>query len=171
MCFRLQLCVLPPLWYQNQFYIVDSVISMLFTMIMDVILHKALLILLMVIHPILLPLINEFIPEISTIWDCCYLFVQLAQKPKYFNGFEEYVAEKLELFQDIPDLVEDFDSPICLACTMAKKLQYLLLLKAYFPPIWYFWRFLIITLNWHKMTKFLSFGLLWLVLLGTNNMA
>ena len=33
------------------------------------------------------------------------------------------------------------DSPICRACTTAKTLQYLPLLKAYFPPIWCFWRF------------------------------
>ena len=59
--------------------------------------------------------------SVTTVWDCCYLFDQLAQKPKYFNGFEEYVAEKSELFQDTPDLVEDFDSPICLACIMAKN--------------------------------------------------
>ena len=40
------------------------------------------------------------------------------------------------MFQDIPDLVEDFDSPICLACTTSKTtLQYLPLLKACLPPI------------------------------------
>ena len=60
------------------------------------------------------------------------LFVWLAQRPKYFK---EYVAENPELFQDTPDLAEDFDSPICLACTMAKTLQYLQLLKACFPPL------------------------------------
>ena len=48
----------------SQFYIVDSVISMLFTMSMNVILHKVLLILLMVIHPMLSLLIDEFIPEV-----------------------------------------------------------------------------------------------------------
>ena len=102
----------------SQFYIVDSLINMLLTMSMDVILHKALLILLMVIHLMLLPLINEFILAISTVWVCCYLFDWLAQKPKYFNGFEEYVAENLKLFQDTPDLAEDFDSLICLDCTI-----------------------------------------------------
>ena len=44
----------------NQFYIVDSVISLLFTMSMNVILHKVLLILLMIIHLMLLPLIKEW---------------------------------------------------------------------------------------------------------------
>ena len=50
----------------SQFYIVDSLINMLLTMSMDVILHKALLILLMVIH-LMPPLINEFIPAFSTV--------------------------------------------------------------------------------------------------------
>jgi len=59
----------------------------------------------------------------------------LLLKPKYFNGFGEYVAEESKLFQDTPDLAEDFDSSICLVCTMAKKLQCLPLLKACFPPI------------------------------------
>ena len=45
------------------------------------------------------------------------LFVWLAQKPKYFIIHDEY--ENLELFQDTPDFAEDFDSYICLACTMA----------------------------------------------------
>ena len=48
-------------------YIVDSVISMLFTMSMYVILHKVLLILLMVIPPMLPLLIDEFISEVTTI--------------------------------------------------------------------------------------------------------
>ena len=60
------------------------------------------------------------------------LFVWLAQRPKYFR---EKVAENPKLFQDTPDLAEDFDSLICLAYTMAKTLQYLPLLKACFPPI------------------------------------
>ena len=63
------------------------------------------------------------------------LFVWLAQMPKCFNVFEEYVAKNPKMFQDIPDLEKDFDSPICLACTTAKTLQYLPLLKAHFPPI------------------------------------
>ena len=40
---------------------------MLFTMSMIVILHKVLLILFMVIHPMLLPLIDEFIPKVTTV--------------------------------------------------------------------------------------------------------
>ena len=62
-------------------------------------------------------------------------FVWLAQRPKCFNVFKEYVAENPELFQDTSDLAEDFDSLICLAYTMAKTLQYLPLLKACFRPI------------------------------------
>ena len=42
------------------------------------------------------------------------LFVWLAQMPKCFNVFKEYVAENPELFQDTPNLAKDFDSPICL---------------------------------------------------------
>ena len=49
------------------------------------------------------------------------LFVWLAQKPKYFNILDEYVVEIPELFHDTPDSAEDFDSPICLAYTMAKS--------------------------------------------------
>ena len=60
------------------------------------------------------------------------LFVCLAQRPKCFK---EHVAENPELFQDTPDLAEDFDSPICLAFTMAKTLQYFPLLKACFPSL------------------------------------
>ena len=59
------------------------------------------------------------------------LFVWLAQKPKYFNVFEEYVVENPKLFQDTPDFAEDFDSSICLACIIAKTFQYLSLLKAF----------------------------------------
>ena len=97
----------------NQFYIVDSVISMLFTMSMNVILHEVLL---MVILPMLLPLIKECFLLIKVI----PLFDWLAPRPKCFKN---YVTENPELFQDNPDLAEDFDSPICFACTMAKKLQ------------------------------------------------
>ena len=50
-------------------------------------------------------------------------FDWLAQRPKCFSVFKNYVAENTEPFQDTPDLAEDFDSPICLAYTMAKKLQ------------------------------------------------
>ena len=51
----------------SQFYNVDSVINMLLTMNMNVILQKVLLILLMVIHPMLLPLIDEFTPKVTTV--------------------------------------------------------------------------------------------------------
>ena len=92
------------------------------------------------------------------------LFVWLAQKPKCFNVFKKYVAENPKLFQDTSDLSEDFDSPVCLACTTVKTLQYLPLQKAYFPLIWCFWRFLIIALIWHKKTMLLkgwSHGFFW----------
>ena len=59
----------------SQFYIVDSVISMLFTMSMNVILHKVLLILLMVIHPMLPLLIDEFIPEVTTVTRLMLLYL------------------------------------------------------------------------------------------------
>ena len=47
------------------------------------------------------------------------LFVRLAQQPKYFFVLHKYVAENPELIYNTPDFVEDFDSLICLACTMA----------------------------------------------------
>ena len=46
------------------------------------------------------------------------LFDWPAQRPKYFKN---YVTENPKLLQDTPDLAEDFDSPICLACIMAKN--------------------------------------------------
>ena len=49
------------------------------------------------------------------------LFDWLAQKPKCFKN---YIAENSELFQDTPDLAEDFDSPICMACTMVNDYYY-----------------------------------------------
>ena len=51
----------------SQFYIMDSVTSMLFTMSMNVILHKVLLILLIVIHLMLPLLIDKYIPEVTTV--------------------------------------------------------------------------------------------------------
>ena len=83
---------------------------MLFTMSMIVVLHEVLL---MVILPILLPLIKEGFLLIKMI----PLFDWLAQKPKCFKN---YIVENPELFQDAPDLAKDFDSPICLACTMTR---------------------------------------------------
>ena len=78
---------------------------------MIVVLHEVLL---MVILLMLLPLIKEGFLLIKMI----PLFEWLAQKPKCFKN---YIAENPKLFQDTPDLAEDFDSPICLACTMAKN--------------------------------------------------
>ena len=86
---------------------------MLFTMSMIVVFHEAPL---MVILPMLLPLIKEWFLLIKMI----PLFNWLAQRPKCFKN---YVTENSELFQETLDLAEDFDSSICLACTMAKKLQ------------------------------------------------
>ena len=47
------------------------------------------------------------------------LFVWLAQQPKYFIVLHKYAAENPEPIHDTPDFAEDFDSPICLACTTA----------------------------------------------------
>ena len=59
----------------SQFYIVDSVINMLFTMSMNVILHKVLLILFMVIHQMLPLLIDEFILEVITVTRLMLLYL------------------------------------------------------------------------------------------------
>ena len=67
----------------------------------------------MVILLMLLPLIKEGFLLIKMI----PLFDWLAQRPKYFKN---YVTKNPKLFQDIPDLAEDFDSPIYLAYTTAK---------------------------------------------------
>ena len=84
---------------------------MLFTMSMIVVFHEAPL---MVILPMLLPLIKEGFLLIKV----TLLFDWLVQRPKCFKN---YVTENPDLFHDTPDLAEDFDSPICLACTMAKN--------------------------------------------------
>ena len=59
----------------SQFYIVDSVTSMLFTMSTNVILHKVLLILLMVIHSMLPLLIDEYIPEVTIVTRLVLLYL------------------------------------------------------------------------------------------------
>ena len=79
-------------------------------MSMIVVLHEVLL---MVILPMLRPLIKEGFLLIQMI----PLFDWLAQRPKYVKN---YVTKNPELFQDTPDLAEDFDFPICLAYTTAK---------------------------------------------------
>ena len=77
----------------------------------------------MTTHQMLLPLINEFIPQVTTVKETdVALFVWLAQQPKYFIVLHKYVAENPELIHDTPDFVEDFDSPICLACTTARSI-------------------------------------------------
>ena len=74
----------------------------------------------MTTHQMLLPLINEFIPEVTTVKETdVTLFSWLAQQPKYFIVLHRYVAENPELILNTPDFAEDFDSLICLACTMA----------------------------------------------------
>ena len=85
-------------------------------------------ILMMVIHLMLLPLIDEFTPEVTIVWRLLLLsFVCLVCiKAKMLQYFEGYVAKNSyfscnpKLLQDTPDLAEDFDSPICLACTTTK---------------------------------------------------
>ena len=110
-CNPIRLLIPGKLQRSSQFYIVDSVIGMLFTMSMNVILHEALL---MVIFLMPLPLIKEWFLLIKMI----PLFDWLAPRPKCFKN---HVTKNPKLFQDTPDLAEDFDSPICLACTMAKN--------------------------------------------------
>ena len=119
---------------------------MLFTMSMNVILHEALL---MVILLMPLPLIKEWFLLIKMI----SLFDWLAPRPKCFKN---HVTKNPKLFQDTPDLAEDFDSPICLACTMAKNFNdyywyKLVSLQCYAP-----WRFLLNVINWQKMTMLIS---------------
>ena len=45
------------------------------------------------------------------------LFDWPAQRPKRFKN---YVTKNPKLFQDTPNLAEDFDSPICPICTLVK---------------------------------------------------
>ena len=103
------------LQHLSQFYIVDSVTSTLFTMSMHVILHKVLLILLMVIHPMLLLLIDE----VTTVTRLVLLYLSGLHKSQNILLSFKYVAKNPELIHDTPDFAEDFDSPICLDCTKA----------------------------------------------------
>ena len=84
---------------------------MLFTMSMNVILHKVLL---MVILLMPLPLIKKWFLLVKMI----PLFDWIAKRPK---SFKNHVTKNPKLFQDTSDLTEDFYSPICLACTIAKN--------------------------------------------------
>ena len=106
-------------------------------MSMIVVLHEVLL---MVILPMLLPLIKEgfFLIKIIPLFDW------LAQRPKYFKN---YVIKNPELFQDTPDLAEDFDSPICLAYTTDKMVT---IFKNVIPCFWqrYSWK-----LIWSDLKK------------------
>ena len=72
------------------------------------------------------------------------LFDWLAQRPKYFKN---YVTKNPELFQDTPDLAEDFDSPICLAYTTDKMVT---IFKNVIPCFWqrYSWK-----LIWSDLKK------------------
>ena len=99
----------------SQFYIVDFVTSMLFTMSMHVILHKVLLILLMVIHP-MLPLL---IDEITTVTRLVLLYLSGLHKSQNILLSFKYVVENPKLIHDTLDFAEDFDSPICLVYTTA----------------------------------------------------
>ena len=119
----------------SQFYIVDFVTSMLFTMSMNVILHKALLILLMVIHPMLPLLINEYIPEVTTITRLMLLYLFGLHKSQNISLSLTNMLLKiwncfmmLRILQKI--LILLFVWP-----AQWPMLQYLLLLEACFPPI------------------------------------
>ena len=97
----------------------DFVTNMFSIMSMNVvmILHGNLM---MTTYRMLLPLIDEFIPKVTTIARLMLLYLfGLAQEPKCFIVLHKYVAENLVLIHDTPDSAEDFDSPICLACTTA----------------------------------------------------
>ena len=111
-------------------------------MSMIVVLHEVLL---MVILPMLLPLIKDGFLLIQMI----PLFDWLAQRPKYVKN---YVTKNSELFQDTPDLAEDFDSPICLAYTTAKMVT---ILKNFIPCFWqrYSWKLIWSDLNLMLLTK------------------
>ena len=68
------------------------------------------------------------------------------------NTSKNYVTKNPELFQDTPDLAEDFDSPICLAYTMAKMVT---IFKNVIPYFWqrYSWKFIWSDLNFMLLTK------------------
>ena len=77
------------------------------------------------------------------------LFDWRAQRPKCFKN---HINKNLELFQDTPDLAEDFDSPICLAYTTAKMVT---IFKNVIPCFWqrYSWKLIWSDLNLMLLTK------------------
>ena len=84
------------------------------------------------------------------------LFDWPAQRPKCFKNC---VTKNPKLFQDTPDLAEDFDSPICLACTTAKIV---LIFKNVIPCSWQrycFWQGLFWSLSKRKR-KILHYAML-----------
>ena len=97
----------------------DFVTNMFSIMSMNVmmILHGNLM---MTTHQMLLPLIDEFIPEVTTIARLVLLHLSGLHKSQNILLSFKHVAENPELIHDTPNSAEDFDSPICLACTTAK---------------------------------------------------
>ena len=86
------------------------------------------------------------------------LFDWLAQRPKCFKNC---VTKNPELFQDIPNLAEDFDSPICLTYTTAKIVS---IFKNVIPCSWQrycFWQRSLWSLSKRKGKFFICHALLW----------
>ena len=119
----------------SQFYIVDSVTSMLFTMSMNVILHKALLILLMVIHLMLLLLIDEFIPEVTTVTRLMLLYLFGLHKSQNISLSLTNMLLKIWNYFMMLRILRKILILLFVWPAQWPMLQYLLLLEACFPPI------------------------------------
>ena len=119
----------------SQFYIVDSVTSMLFTMSMNVILHKALLILLTVIHPMLPLLIDEYIPEVTTVTRLRLLYLFGLHKSQNISLSLTNMLLKIWNCLMILRILRKILILLFVWPAQWPMLQYLLMLEACFPPI------------------------------------
>ena len=74
----------------------------------------------MTTHQMQPPLINEFIPEVTTVLRLVLLYLSgLHNSQNILLSFTDMLRKNPELILNTPDFAEDFDSLICLACTMA----------------------------------------------------
>ena len=117
------------------FYIVDYVTSMLFTMSMNVILQKALLILLMVIHLMLPLLIDEFIPEVTTVTRLMLLYLFGLHKSQNISLSLTNMLLKIWNYFMMLRILQKILILLFVWPAQWPMLQYLLLLEACFPPI------------------------------------
>ena len=125
-------------------------------------------ILMMVIHPILLPLIKEFTPKVTTVWTIVtFPYLSSLHKSHNTSMSLKNMLLKIQNYFKIPRIWRKI--LILLFVWSAQWPKHLPLLKACFPPIWCFWRFPRLVLIWRQLKD----SAYWFLLTpkDTNNMA